>query len=109
MSSEALPVQDRVERYTFEERLCHWLTGFSYLYCMATGLAFYSPYLFWIAIALGGGPTSRFRLWGKGTPDSASMRACVGRPAPLAKPYVRRKNEHESICIPATQRMTGDD
>jgi formate dehydrogenase subunit gamma len=27
---------------------------------MTTGLAFYSPYLFWIAIALGGGPTSRF-------------------------------------------------
>ena len=60
MSSEAIPLQDRIERYSFEERLCHWLTGFSYLYCMATGLAFYSPYLFWIAIALGGGPTSRF-------------------------------------------------
>jgi formate dehydrogenase subunit gamma len=60
MSSEAIPLPDRIERYSFEERICHWLTGFSYLYCMATGLAFYSPYLFWIAIALGGGPTSRF-------------------------------------------------
>jgi formate dehydrogenase subunit gamma len=49
-----------IERYTFKERLCHWLTGFSYLYCLGTGLAFYSPYLFWMAIALGGGPTSRF-------------------------------------------------
>ena len=49
-----------IERYTFKERLCHWLTGFTYLYCLATGLAFYSPYLFWMAIALGGGPTSRF-------------------------------------------------
>ena len=49
-----------IERYSFKERICHWLTGFSYVYCMATGLAFYSPYLFWIAIALGGGPTSRF-------------------------------------------------
>jgi len=49
-----------IERYTFKERLCHWLTGFSYLYCLATGLAFYSPYLFWMAIVLGGGPTSRF-------------------------------------------------
>ena len=49
-----------IERYPFHERLCHWITGFSYLYCLATGLAFYSPYLFWIAIALGGGPASRF-------------------------------------------------
>ena len=49
-----------IERYTFHERLCHWITGFTYLYCLSTGLAFYTPYLFWIAIALGGGPTSRF-------------------------------------------------
>ena len=42
------------------ERICHWVTGFTYLYCLATGLAFYSPYLFWMAIVLGGGPTSRF-------------------------------------------------
>jgi formate dehydrogenase subunit gamma len=49
-----------IERYPFHERICHWLTGFAYLYCLATGLAFYSPYLFWLAIILGGGPTSRF-------------------------------------------------
>ena len=49
-----------IERYTFKERLCHWLSGFSYLYCLSTGLAFYSPYLFWIAVVLGGGPASRF-------------------------------------------------
>lgn len=49
-----------IQRYTFRERLCHWLTGFSYLYCLGTGLAFYTPYLFWIAVVLGGGPTSRF-------------------------------------------------
>jgi formate dehydrogenase subunit gamma len=53
-------MSERIERYTFEERMCHWITGFAYLYCLATGLAFYSPYLFWIAVALGGGPTSRF-------------------------------------------------
>jgi formate dehydrogenase subunit gamma len=49
-----------IERYTYKERLCHWLSGLSYLYCLATGLAFYSPYLFWIAIMLGGGPASRY-------------------------------------------------
>jgi formate dehydrogenase subunit gamma len=49
-----------IERYPFHERICHWLTGFAYLYCLLTGLAFYSPYLFWLAVMLGGGPTSRF-------------------------------------------------
>ncbi len=49
-----------IERYTFTERFCHWFTSFAYVYCLATGLAFYSPYLFWLAVMLGGGPTSRF-------------------------------------------------
>jgi len=49
-----------IERYTFHERICHWINGAAYTYCLATGLAFYTPYLFWIAIALGGAPTSRF-------------------------------------------------
>jgi formate dehydrogenase subunit gamma len=49
-----------IERYPFHERICHWLTGFAYIYCLATGLAFYTPYLFWIAVVLGGAPTSRF-------------------------------------------------
>jgi formate dehydrogenase subunit gamma len=49
-----------VQRYSFRERICHWLTGAAYCYCLTTGLAFYSPWLFWMAIALGGGPVSRF-------------------------------------------------
>ena len=49
-----------IERYPFLERLCHWSTAVAYVYCLATGLAFYSPYLFWLAVVLGGGPTSRF-------------------------------------------------
>lgn len=49
-----------IERYSFWDRVCHWFTSLVYLYCLGTGLAFYSPYLFWIAVMLGGGPTSRF-------------------------------------------------
>lgn len=49
-----------IRRYTFHERLCHWLSSLTYLYCLATGLAFYSPHLYWIAFVLGGGATSRF-------------------------------------------------
>ncbi len=49
-----------IERYTFHERVCHWMTALTYTYCLATGLALYTPHLFWLALALGGGPTSRF-------------------------------------------------
>jgi len=49
-----------IPRYTYRERLMHWLTALSYSYCLLTGLAFYSPHLYWIAQVLGGGATSRF-------------------------------------------------
>lgn len=52
--------EDQLERYTYKERLCHWITSAAYVYCLATGLAFYTPYLFWIAAVLGGGPIARF-------------------------------------------------
>jgi formate dehydrogenase subunit gamma len=53
-------VTGEIQRYTYRERMCHWITSLVYVYCLGTGLAFYTPYLFWIAVALGGGPTSRF-------------------------------------------------
>jgi len=49
----------RILRYTFRERAVHWLAGFSYIYLLLTGLAFWSPWLFWLAVILGGGPVSR--------------------------------------------------
>ena len=49
----------RVLRYAFAERLNHWLAAFSYIYLLLTGLAFWSPWCFWIAAVLGGGQTSR--------------------------------------------------
>jgi formate dehydrogenase subunit gamma len=52
--------QDRVIRYTFRERLIHWFAGLSYLYLLISGLAFYTPYLYWMSSILGGGPTARF-------------------------------------------------
>jgi formate dehydrogenase subunit gamma len=54
------PHAAELERYTFSERIMHWTSGLTYLYCLATGLAFYSPHLFWLAYVLGGAPTSRF-------------------------------------------------
>ena len=52
--------ENRVIRYTFRERMIHWLAGLSYLYLLLSGLAFYTPYLYWMASILGGGPTARF-------------------------------------------------
>jgi formate dehydrogenase subunit gamma len=49
-----------LRRYTMAERVVHWIAAIAYTYVLATGLAFYSPYLYWIATVLGGGPTSRF-------------------------------------------------
>src|SRR5215831_5346906 len=49
----------RVLRYSFSERLTHWAAAFSYVYLLLTGLAFWSPWCFWIAAVLGGGQASR--------------------------------------------------
>jgi formate dehydrogenase subunit gamma len=47
-------------RYTLAERVVHWIAGLTYLYQLLTGLAFYSPHLYWIAALLGGAATSRY-------------------------------------------------
>lgn len=49
-----------IERYTLGERVVHWLSAATYLYVLATGMAFYTPYLYWIAAVLGGGPAARY-------------------------------------------------
>lgn len=49
----------RVVRYQFGERVVHACTALSYVYLLLTGLAFWTPWLFWIAVGLGGGYVSR--------------------------------------------------
>lgn len=49
----------RILRYSLHERATHWVAAISYIYLLLTGLAFWSPWLFWIAILLGGGEVSR--------------------------------------------------
>jgi len=51
---------NRILRYTFGERVLHWVAGLSYIHLLLTGLAFWSPYLFWLSLLFGGGPTARF-------------------------------------------------
>ncbi|HEY2292387.1 MAG TPA: formate dehydrogenase subunit gamma [Thermoanaerobaculia bacterium] len=59
MSQSYLLPNGRVLRYNYRERLVHWLAGFSYVYLLLTGLAFWSPWLFWITIIFGGPTISR--------------------------------------------------
>jgi len=49
----------RVVRYKFGERLMHGVTALSYVYLLLSGLAFWTPAFFWIAIVLGGGYLTR--------------------------------------------------
>jgi len=67
MSTSAVPFdsagghsEERILRYTLAERVIHWVAGLAYMYVLGTGLAFWSPYLFWMAVFLGGAPTARF-------------------------------------------------
>jgi formate dehydrogenase subunit gamma len=91
VASPILP-NGRVLRYTFHERLVHWIAALSYIYLMLTGLAFWSPWLFWMAVALGGGTVSRelhpwaglvfvaatllmYRMWGTQMKEAESDKA----------------------------------
>lgn len=56
---EQLIPHGHVLRYNLRERLTHWVAAVSYIYLLATGLAFWSPWLFWIAVVLGGAQVSR--------------------------------------------------
>ena len=56
---EQLIPHDHILRYSFKERLNHWIAAGSFIYLMLTGLAFWSPWLFWIAVILGGAELSR--------------------------------------------------
>lgn len=49
----------RVIRYVFVERLVHMLAAIVFVYVLLTGLAFWTPGLYWIAVMLGGGFLSR--------------------------------------------------
>ena len=44
---------NRILRYSFPERLMHALSSISYIYLLLTGLAFWTPAFYWIAIVLG--------------------------------------------------------
>jgi len=52
--------ETQIVRYSMNERIHHWVGSLTYVYCLVTGLAFWSPYLFWLTVLVGGGPAARF-------------------------------------------------
>ncbi|HEY6274082.1 MAG TPA: formate dehydrogenase subunit gamma [Terriglobales bacterium] len=52
--------EEQIVRYSFDERANHWINALSYSYCLFTGLALFTPFLYWLAAVLGGGATIRF-------------------------------------------------
>jgi formate dehydrogenase subunit gamma len=47
-------------RFTYRERLIHWLVGLSLVYLLLTGMAFAHAKLFWMLSLVGGAPTARW-------------------------------------------------
>ncbi|MCH7890423.1 MAG: formate dehydrogenase cytochrome b556 subunit, partial [Gemmatimonadetes bacterium] len=45
-----------LQRFTYAERLIHWVAGLSFVFLLFTGLAFSHPRLFWITDLVGVGP-----------------------------------------------------
>jgi formate dehydrogenase subunit gamma len=53
--------EEKLPRFSFTERAIHWMAALSYLYAALTGLALWTPHLFWLAAVMGGGDATR---WG---------------------------------------------
>jgi formate dehydrogenase subunit gamma len=51
--------ETRLVRFTVRERVVHWLVALAFLYAALTGLALWSPRLYWLASIFGGGTTVR--------------------------------------------------
>ena len=55
----------KLVRFSFAERTRHWMAALSFVYAALSGLALWSPHLFWLSSVLGGGETvRRWHPWG---------------------------------------------
>lgn len=55
----AADARNRIPRFSFTERVIHWAAALSFLYTALTGLALWTPALFWLAYVFGGGAATR--------------------------------------------------
>lgn len=86
----------KIERFSFAERLTHWLVAISFVYSGLSGTALWSRKMWWMAGVLGGGDTIRawhpiagvifglllatmFRRWARQMRLDADDRAWLGK------------------------------
>lgn len=50
---------DALERFTFAERVVHWIVGVTFVILLLTGLALSYPKLYWLTALVGGGSVAR--------------------------------------------------
>lgn len=50
---------NEIQRFTYAERVVHWLVGLTFVFLLLTGLAFSYPKLFWLTSLVGGGAVAR--------------------------------------------------
>ncbi len=48
-----------LDRFTYAERVVHWVVGVTFVLLLTSGLAFSYPSLFWMTAVFGGGPAAR--------------------------------------------------
>ncbi len=48
-----------IQRFTYAERVVHWVVGVTFVFLLLTGLAFSYPKLFWLTSIVGGGAVAR--------------------------------------------------
>ncbi len=48
-----------LRRFSFLQRVVHWVVGLTFVVLLLTGLAFSYPSLFWLTTLIGGGPAAR--------------------------------------------------
>ena len=108
MSTGRILPNGGVLRYNLKERVIHWVAGLSYIYLLLSGLAFWTPWMWWLALFLGGGPVARavhpwmgliftfgvvymFSMWSKDmyiTKQDREWRGFIGE-------YVRNEDEEK--------------
>ena len=55
-----VPPEKMIVRYSFADRIAHWVTAITFIYLMLSGLALGYPRMTWLYDILGGGQTVRF-------------------------------------------------
>lgn len=108
--------ESRVARFSVRERIVHWGVALGFVYAMLTGLALWSPRLYWLGVVLGGGTTIRaWHPWGGLLFAGIFLVMFVGwqrvmRLDPADRKWLRmahRYAAHDFQAVPAPGRFNG--